>query len=96
MTIPAATLAATIALGALLAPPAARAGEWGEYCQVNDSHLLLCYFSSMEQCHATANDCTRDPFFKTKSIANINRNAYAYSPRPVHRARTGRAAKSSD
>jgi hypothetical protein len=42
----------------------------------------------MEQCEATRSglggDCFRDPSLKDNNIANINRNAYAYSPRPSH------------
>jgi hypothetical protein len=61
-----------------------------------------CGFSSMEQCEATRSgiggECFRDPFLKDNSTATINRNAYAYSPRPIHRGRTGRglAAKTNN
>jgi Protein of unknown function (DUF3551) len=92
-TIPAATLAAAIALGALFAPPTARADE---YCRQDTDHMTGCGFSSMEQCEATRSglggDCFRDPFLKDNSTATINRNAYAYSPRPTHGGHTGRGS----
>jgi hypothetical protein len=93
MTIPAATLVAAIALGGLFAPAAVRAGE---YCSVDDAHMLNCGFSTMEQCQATVagmnGDCTRDPFFKDNSVATINRNAYAYAPLSPHHTRNGRSS----
>jgi Protein of unknown function (DUF3551) len=91
-TIPAATLAVAIVLGALCSPPAARAGE---YCRLDTDHMTGCGFSSTEQCEATRSglggDCFRDPFLKGNT-ATINRSAYAYSPRPSHRERRGRAS----
>jgi Protein of unknown function (DUF3551) len=91
--IPAATLVAAIALGALFAPPTARAGE---YCSLDDDHMTDCGFSSMEQCEATRSgiggECFRDPFLKDNSGATINRNAYAYSPRRTHGGHSGRGS----
>src|SRR5215470_12287219 len=91
MTIPAAALAAAIALGALFAPSAARAGE---FCSLDVDFMRNCSFSSMEQCKATVSgmdgECSRNPFLKDDSIATINRNAYAYAPRPSHGKRIGR------
>jgi hypothetical protein len=98
-TIPATTLAAAIALGALFSPHRARSSE---YCRLDTDHMTGCGFSSMEQCEATRSglggDCFRDPSLKDNNIANINRNAYAYSPRPIHRRRTerGSAAKTNN
>ena len=70
-----------MALGALFAPPTARAGE---YCNLNVDFMKDCSYGSMEQCKATAAGmngiCSRDPFLKDNSIATINRNAYAYVP----------------
>ena len=92
-TILAATLAAAVALGALLGPLTARAGE---YCCLDDDHMTDCGFSSMEQCKATRSgiggECFRDPFLKDNSTAIINRNAYAYSPRQTHRGHTRRGS----
>jgi hypothetical protein len=92
-TIPAATLAAAIALGGLFSPPPARAGE---YCSWDTDYMTDCGFSSMEQCQASRSgrggDCFRDPFLKDNSTATINRNAYAYSPRPSHRERRGKGS----
>ena len=98
-TIPATTLAAAITLGALFAPRRARASE---YCRLDTDHMTGCGFSSMEQCEATRSglggDCFGDPWLSDNSTATINRNAYAYSPRPIHRRRTGRgsAAKTNN
>jgi hypothetical protein len=92
-TIPAATFAAAIAIGALFAPPTARAGE---YCRLDTDHMTGCGFSSMEQCEATRSglggECFRDPFLKDNSTATINGNAYAYSLRPSHGERRGRGS----
>ena len=92
-TIPAATLAAAIALVAVFAAPAARAGE---YCRMDNDHMTSCSFSSMEQCEATryglGGDCFRDPSLKDNSTAAINRNVYAYAPVSLHRANVGAAA----
>jgi Protein of unknown function (DUF3551) len=92
-TIPATTLAAAIALGALFAPHRARAGG---YCSWDTDYMTDCSFSSMEQCEATRSglggDCFRDAFLKDNSTATINRNAHAYSPRPTHRGHTGRGS----
>ena len=92
-TILSATLAAAIALGALFGPLTARAGE---YCCLDDDHVTDCGFSSMEQCKATRSgiggECFRDPFLKDNSTATINRNAYAYSPRPTYGGHTGRGS----
>ena len=100
MTIPAGTLAATIALGGLFAPAAVRAGE---YCSEDGySFTRNCSFSSMEQCKAAISGmngaCLRDPFLKEDSIANINRNAYAYSILPTHggHIRRGSTTKAND
>jgi Protein of unknown function (DUF3551) len=86
-------LAATLALGAFFTPLTARADE---YCCLDDDHMTDCGFSSMEQCKATRSgiggECFRDPFLKDNSTATINRNAYAYSPRPTHRGHTGRGS----
>jgi hypothetical protein len=90
-TIPATTLAAAIALGVSFASPTARAGE---YCRLDTDHMTGCGFSAMEQCEATRSglggDCFRGPSLKDNNIANINRNAYAYSPRPSYGERTAR------
>jgi hypothetical protein len=93
--IPAA-LAAAITLGAVFAPSAVRAGE---FCSLDTDHVWGCGFSSMEQCEATVSGvngvCSRNPFAKDESVATIDRNVYAYAPRPIHRAHTARAAKAS-
>jgi hypothetical protein len=92
-TIPATTLAAAIALGALFAPYGARASE---YCRLDTDQMTGCGFSSMEQCEATRSgiggECFRDPFLKDNSGATINRNAYAYSPRRTHGGHSGRGS----
>lgn len=86
--IPAAALAAAIALGALFAP-AARAGD---YCSVDDNYMWNCGFSSMEQCRTAVSgmngDCSANPSAKDTSIAKLDRNAYAYAPRSIHHGRT--------
>jgi Protein of unknown function (DUF3551) len=96
MTIPAATLAAAIGLGALFAPPAVRAGG---YCSLDVDFMRNCSFSAMERCKAAASgvngECSPNPFLKDNSIATIDRDAYAYAPRPIHREHTGRAAKAN-
>jgi hypothetical protein len=94
MTIPAATLAAAIAVGGLFAPAAVRAGE---YCSEDGySFTRNCSFSSMEQCKAAISGmyaaCLRDPFLEDNSIATINRDAYAYSPGPIHRESSERSS----
>jgi Protein of unknown function (DUF3551) len=92
-TISTATLSAAIVLGALFAPPAARAGE---YCSVDVDFMKNCSFSSMEQCKATVSGmdggCFPNPSSKNNSIATINRDVYAYSPHPIHRERNGRSS----
>src|SRR5215469_4128061 len=100
MTLPAATLAAAIALGGPFAPAAVRAGE---YCSEDGySFTRNCSFISMEQCKAAISGmngaCLRDPFLTEDSIANINRNAYAYSPLPTHggHIRRGSTTKAND
>ena len=81
----AATLAGAIAITALLAPHTVRAGE---YCSRDVDFMNNCSFSSMEQYKAsvsgTDGECCPNPSSKHTSIANINRNAYAYSPLPIH------------
>ena len=91
-TIPAAALAAAIALGGLFAPAAARAGE---YCSEDGySATRNCSFSSMEQCKATISGmyaaCLRDPFLKNDSIEAIRSNSDAHAALPSHRSPTGR------
>ncbi|WP_316396342.1 DUF3551 domain-containing protein [Bradyrhizobium sp. 33ap4] len=90
-TIPAATLAVAIALGAMFAPFAARAGE---YCSLDGDFTKDCGFSSMEQCQATRSgiggECFLNPSNKDTSIATINRSTYAYVPGPIHHGHTGR------
>jgi hypothetical protein len=90
-TISAATLAAAIVLGALFAPPTARAGEC---CSRDTDYVTDCSFTSMEQCEAALSgigrECYGGPSLKDNSIATINRNAFAYSPRPSHGKRAGR------
>jgi hypothetical protein len=84
-TVSAATLAAAIALGALFAPPTARAGE---FCSRDTDYVTDCSFTSMAQCEVARSgiggDCYGNPSFKDNSIATIDRNAYAYSPLPSH------------
>jgi uncharacterized protein DUF3551 len=92
-TISAAPLAVAIALGALFAPPTARAGE---YCSLDTDHMTSCGFSSMTQCEATRSglggECFRDPSLKDNGMASINRTVYAYAPLSSHRARAGRGS----
>jgi hypothetical protein len=97
MTISAATLVVAIALGGLFAPAAVRAGE---YCSEDGySFTRNCSFISMEQCKAAISGmngaCLRDPFLKEDSIANINRNAYAYSPLSTHGGHIRRGSRAS-
>jgi len=91
MTIPAATFAVAIALGALFASPTARAGE---YCSLDSDYTRDCGFSSIEQCEASRSgrggDCMRDPFLKDNLTSN--RDAYAYAPLSHHHARIGRTS----
>jgi hypothetical protein len=48
----------------------------------------------MEHCEATLSgiggECYGGPSLKDNSIATINRNAFAYTPRPSHSKRAGR------
>jgi hypothetical protein len=50
----------------------------------------------MAQCKVTRSGidgyCYGNPSLKDNSIATINRNAYAYSPRPSHGKRAGRGS----
>src|SRR5262249_31454084 len=97
MTIPAATLVVAIALGGLFAPAAVRAGE---YCSEDGySFTRNCSFISMEQCKAAISGmngaCLRDPFLKEDRIANINRNAYAYSPLSTHGGHIRRGSRAN-
>jgi hypothetical protein len=92
ITIPAAALAAAIALGGLFAPAAARAGE---YCSEDGySATRNCSFSSMEQCKATISGmyaaCLRDPFLKNDSIEAIRSNSDAHADLPSRRAQNRR------
>jgi hypothetical protein len=91
MTVPAAALAAAIASGALL--PAAHAGE---YCSRDTDYMTDCSFSSKELCEASRSgrggECFVGAALENNSIATVDRNAYAYSPRPAHRERTGRSS----
>ncbi|MGY3578837.1 DUF3551 domain-containing protein [Bradyrhizobium sp. USDA 4504] len=92
-TIPAATLAVAIALGAMFAPSAARAGD---YCSLDGDFTKDCGFNSMEQCQATRSgiggECFLNPTNTDSGIATINRSTYAYVPRPNHHGHTGRTA----
>ncbi|MHC2331697.1 MULTISPECIES: DUF3551 domain-containing protein [Bradyrhizobium] len=92
-TIPAVTLAVAIALGAMFASSAARAGE---FCSLDGDFTKDCGFSSMEQCQATRSGiggwCLLNPSNRETGITAINRNAYAYAPRLVHHERSGRTA----
>jgi hypothetical protein len=94
MTIPAATLVVTIALGGLSAPAAVRAGE---YCSEDGySFARNCSFNSMERCKAAISGtyaaCLRDPFLKDDSIETINHDSDTYSLcRPI--ARPSQAAQ---
>ena len=87
-TTRAATLAAAIALVAMFAAPAARAGE---ICSRDTDYMTDCSFTSIAQCEATrsgiSGDCYANPYAKDNSTAPINRNAYAYAPVSSHRAR---------
>jgi hypothetical protein len=81
--LPAATLAAVIAFGAMIAPEASA----GEFCRQDvTGHMTGCGFDSMAQCQAASagigGDCFRDPFL------NDSKNAYAYHPKSS-RARRG-------
>ena len=72
MTIPAATLTAAIALGALFAPSTGRAGD---FCSLDVDHVLGCGYSSMKQCKASVSgvngECSPNPFAKEDSVAKI-------------------------
>ena len=78
-------------LGALFAPPTARAGE---YCSRDNDNATDCSFTSMEQCEATRSgiggDCYASASLQDNNIASIKRSAYAYSPRPSHGTRVRR------
>jgi hypothetical protein len=74
--VSAATLAAVLAFGAMIAPEASAR----EFCRQDvTGHMTSCGFDSMAQCQAASagigGDCFRDP------NANNSKSAYAYQPK---------------
>jgi hypothetical protein len=81
-TVRAATLAAVIGFGAMIASEASA----GEFCRQDvTGHMKSCGFDSMAQCQAASagigGDCFRDPNIKD------NTGAFAYQPKSSHARR---------